>query len=119
MINVAYKIVEKQPDGSYKFLFYNRRKTFGFGNVLIAEKKWGYDGYNTDGSKKLYMTGIHVIETLELCLKYLKRFKRTDNKAIVFCEVEAVRRKPRSRYGVMLADSAVVLSEVFIPYEQK
>jgi len=114
MIDVAYKIVEKQSDGSYKFLFHDRKKSFRSGDMLVANKKSGYEDYNKDGSKKLYLTGIHAIETLELCRKYLKYFKRKDNKAIIFCDVFHTRKKPNSRKGVMLADTIIVRSEVSI-----
>jgi hypothetical protein len=115
MIDVAYKIVEKLPDGSYKFLFHDRKISFRLSDMLVAKNKMGYEAYNKDGSKKMYLTGIHVIETLELCLKYLKYFKRKDNKAIIFCDVMHVRKKPDGRAGVMLADTIILREEIFIP----
>jgi hypothetical protein len=108
---LVYKIVEKCKDGSFKFLFHDRKKTFTYDDVLIAEKKIGYEGYNKDGSKKLYLTGIHVVSYLNLCEKYLTYFKKKDNKIIVLCDASNIVRKPNSRQGVMLADQVKILCD--------
>ena len=59
----------------------------------------------------MYISGIHVIETLELCQNYLKRFKRQDNKIIVVCAATGCVPKPRGKKGVLLADEITILFE--------
>ena len=109
---VTYKIVEKTKDGNYKFLFHNRRTPIKFGNQIIAEKKMGYESYNKDGTKKEYLTGIYVIESEELCIKYMKKFKNKKNKTILVCEAEGCAPKPRGNPGVLLADKIIPLREL-------
>ena len=109
---ITYKIVEKVEDGLYKYLFHDRRRRIKDGDTLIAEKKMVYESYNKDGSKKLYMSGIHVIETEELCRKYLKRFKDTSTKTIIKCKAFDYVKKPKGNPGVLLADKVTVIEEV-------
>lgn len=108
---LAYKIVEVSTDNSFKFLFHDRKRSFTYRDVLVAEKKMGYEGYNKDGSKKLYLTGIHVVSTLDLCRKYLTYFKRKDNKKILVCNASGCVKKPNGREGVMLADQVEILCD--------
>jgi hypothetical protein len=109
---IAYKIVEKTEDGNYKFLFHNRKTPLEFGKELQAEKKMVYESYNRDGTKKLYMSGIHVVETPELCIKYLGRFKDSRNKTILVCEADGCVPKPKGNPGVLLADKIIPLREL-------
>jgi hypothetical protein len=109
---IAYKIVEKLENNEYKFLFHNRKSSFKKGDNLKAIKKIVYESYDKKTrKKKLYLSGIHVIETKELCLKYLKRFKNLSNKTIILCEIKNWRRKPKGNPGVLLADSIKVIGE--------
>lgn len=109
---IAYKIVESVGEGVYKYLFHNRRVILRDGTTLIAEKKMVYESYNKDGTKKLYLSGIHVIETEELCKKYLKRFKDTSNKTIIKCRAFGCTPKPNGNPGVLLADKVIILGEM-------
>lgn len=109
---ITYKIVEKVEEGTYKYLFHDRRKLLKNGDVLTAEKKMVYEAYNKDGTKKLYLSGIHVIETEELCRKYLRRFKDASNKCIVKCKAFDFRPKPKGNPGVLLADKVTIIEEV-------
>ncbi len=109
----AYKIVEKVSDGEYKFLFHGRRSSFQDGAVLTAEKKMVYEAYNKKtGNKIMYLSGIHVIETEELCRQYMKRFKDQSKKTIILCEATGCTKKPNGRPGVLLADQIEVLKEL-------
>lgn len=108
---IMYKIMEKCNTSGYKSLFHGRKPIYKDGDIIIAEKKMGYESYNKDGAKKLYLTGIHVVDTLELCKKYLKRFKRQDNKVIVQCSVWGIRKKPKGNPGVYLADKVKIIGE--------
>lgn len=109
---ITYKIVEKIGEGTYKYLFHERRNLLRDGDVLTADKKMVYESYNKDGSKKLYLSGIHVIETEKLCRKYLRRFKDASNKTIVRCKADDCRPKPKGNPGVLLADRVTILEEV-------
>jgi len=108
----TFKIVEKVEKGTYKYLFHSRKNLIKNGDTLVAEKKMVYESYDKNGNKKLYMSGIHVIETEELCRKYFKKFKDHSNKTIVVCEAENYVPKPRGNPGVLLADRITVIEEV-------
>jgi hypothetical protein len=108
---IAYKIVEKVENG-YKFLFHNRRNILKEGDVFIAEKKMVYESYDKLKNKKLYLSGIHVVQTEKLCRKYLKKFKRKDNKTIIACEAFDVSKKLNGNEGVLLADKIIILNEL-------
>jgi hypothetical protein len=109
---ITYKIVEKTKDGKYKFLFHRRKTPIEIGRPIIAEKKMGYESYNKDGTKREYLTGIHVIETEELCIKYLRRFKKQTDKTILICKAEGCSPKPRGNPGVLLADEIIPIKEL-------
>lgn len=109
---IAYKIVEKTEKGDYKFLFHGRKIPIKFGVKIPAEKKMVYESYNKDGTKKEYMSGIHVIETEELCIKYMNKFKNLRNKAIIICTAEGCVPKPRGNSGVLLADEITPIEEL-------
>jgi len=110
-----YKIVEKnKATGRYKFLFHDRTKDFKVGDELIATKKMVYEAYNKKTKEKiLYLSGIHVIETLDLCQKYLKRFKNKNNKTILKVQAFNFTKKPNGRPGVFLADKIEIIEEIF------
>ena len=108
---ITYKIVEKTDDG-YKFLFHNRKCPIRLGDRLIPDKKMVYESYDRNRKKRLYLSGIHVIESKELCQKYLKKFKRQDNKVILLCDPYGCVVKPKGNPGVLLADEVVPLFEV-------
>lgn len=111
---IVYKIVQKLDTNKYKYLFHERKKVFKCGDILIASKRMGYEAYK-NGEKNLYLTGIHVVETLEFCEKYLQRFKKKADKAILKVEIIGEHRvKPNARPGVLLADSIKILEEVKI-----
>lgn len=108
---IKYKIMERYKDG-YKFLFHERRYYFKDGDIVSAVKRLGYEGYKKDGSKKLYRTGIHVIETEELCRKYFQLFKNKENKVIIKCQTWDIRKKPNGRPGVYLADRIKIIGDI-------
>ncbi len=108
---ITYKIVEK-VEGGYRNLKHGRRRVFRDGDILVAEKKMVYEDYDRDGNKKLYLSGIHVIESAELCFSYLTRFKDQSNKTVVKCDARNCRKKPNRGKGVLLADLVRVLEEL-------
>lgn len=110
---IFYKIVEKVKDNTYKFLYHERRKTFKVGDTLNATKKMVYEAYNKKTKEKiLYASGIHVIESLDLCQKYLTYFKNKQNKTILLVEASNVTKKLNARKGVLLADQVTIISEL-------
>jgi hypothetical protein len=109
---ITYKIVEKIDNGKYKYLFHERRNLIRNGDTLIADKKMVYESYDKYGNKKLYLSGIHVIETEALCRKYLKRFKDISNKVIITCHANGCRKKPKGNPGVLLADAITIIDEI-------
>ena len=109
---IAYKIVERISDSEYKFLFHDRKKLLKAGTKITAEKKMVYESYDKKTKKKnLYLSGIHVIKTKELCETYLKRFKNIEDKATIEVNAKGCRKKPNGREGVLLADKIVVIGE--------
>lgn len=108
---ITYKIVEK-VEGGYKNLKHARRRIFHDGDVLIAEKRMVYEDYDDQGNKKLYLSGIHVIESEELCFSYLNRFKDQSNKTVIKCDAQNCRKKPNKGKGVLLADLVRVICEI-------
>lgn len=113
---LVYKIFEKIGDNQYKNLFHNRKTIFSIGDYSIADVKMVYEGYDKiTKEKKLYLSGIHVVSSYELCCKYLKRFKNIEDKVILECHVDdncEIRKKPNGREGVMLAKYIYLAREI-------
>ena len=109
---VGYKIFEK-VEGGYKNLFHGRKTTFKIGDEAIADKKMVYEAYDKKTKeKRMYMSGIHIVETEELCRKYLRRFKDKSNKIIVECFAYDLNKKPRGNEGVYLANKILLIKEL-------
>jgi len=89
-----------------------RKNILECGCTCIAVKKMVYESYLKNGDKKLYMSGIHVINDLDLCKKYLRRFKNQNNKIIVQCVAYNTQPKPDGREGVLLADEICLIKEI-------
>jgi len=71
------------------------------GKWLVAEHKVVSDG----SGGKLYNSGFHVLTDLVDCVKYLKRFKKLNTKAICRVRIDGIFRKPNSVEGVYLVDN--------------
>ena len=107
---LAYKIVEKEKNGDIKTLFHglNGSKIMPMNEWITADMKEVYDG--SDGTR--YISGFHVLFSLEKTKKYLSKFKtRLDKLAIVKCEVENLRPKEHSREDVWLAERIKFLED--------
>jgi hypothetical protein len=110
---ITYKIVEKVDTNKYKYLFHERKNMFTNGSILIAKKKMVYESYDKKtNKKKIYLSGIHVIQTEELCRKYLNRFKDKSNKTIIMCNATDWHKKPRGNPGVLLANKVKIIGEI-------
>ena len=103
-----YRIVDVDEYGNFKSLFHSVGKTRELpkGEWLIAKKKVVKDG--SDGLA--YLSGFHVLESLETMKKYAKRFKHKAHRRIISVVALGVTLKPRSKDKVYLADN------LFIPF---
>lgn len=103
-----YKIVEKKDDGIY-FLFH------GIGGTRkITPDKWIRANIKEgvrDGLGTRYTSGIHVLDSLEETLSYMKKFRKKD-RIIVVCHCRGLRRKAHSRHRVFLAREMKVIDLV-------
>lgn len=79
-----------------------------------AEEKMVRDGSN----QERYLSGFHVLPTVDDCLEYLKKFKSTEGKAIVECWVRGIWKKKRSPSPVYLASEINILRKVKETTEQ-
>jgi len=98
-----YKIVDFDIKGNIKTLFHGVN-----GSKIIPKQKWTQAILKpvTDGSAKtVYMSGWHVLKTMEECLEYLTRFKHVSNKAIIKCKIDGkIWPKSHSNADVYLAE---------------
>lgn len=104
---VYYKIVNVKDD-TLRFLFHgvDNSKTIEPNKWYVADKKMVIDG--TNGTQ--YLSGFHILETIEEAEKYLTNFSTTDNKRIVEVLAKDIRKKEHSRSEVFLADEILFLN---------
>lgn len=95
-----YKIVDLE-DGKPKTLFhgYNGERSIPFNKWIQAEVKTVSDG--SRGTP--YLSGFHILRTVDDCLKYLEKFQNMAPKAIVKCNARSIWPKRHSRDPVFLA----------------
>jgi hypothetical protein len=95
-----YKIVD-YDNNKIKTLFHGLN-----GSKIIPIKEWikADKKMVRDGAGSMYLSGWHVIPSVELCLEYLKRFTNIQNKAIVKCKCKKVSKKEKSKSQVYLAN---------------
>lgn len=103
---IWYKIVDLEKC-QIKTLFHglNGSRKLPYGKWLIAEKKIVSDGKSTK-----YLSGFHVIPSLNESVSYLKKFKNVKNKYIVPVHVHGLRKKEHSPYNVWLADEVYLIN---------
>ncbi len=99
-MKIYYKIVEIKNNDHY-FLFHgiNGSRKIPINTWINANIKQNA----SDGVGNRYTSGIHVIDGHDNALSYLKRFKRND-RIIVACYAEGLKRKEKSKHYVYLAD---------------
>ena len=108
-MKIMYKIVDWK-DNVPCTLFHgiNGSKKMPIDKWVAADKKMV-----TDGSRQnKYLSGFHVMPTVESCISYLEKFKNVVDKAIVSCEVKKIRPKPQASGPVFLADKIKVIRSV-------
>jgi hypothetical protein len=104
-----YKIVDIE-NGVVKTLFHsvNGSRKLPINEWLTATKKMVQDGKGTE-----YLSGFHVMQSLDESKKYIKRFKNIENKGIVLVEVESTWKKEHSPSNVWLAEKVKIKGIVF------
>lgn len=95
-----YKIVDV-VDGKVKTLFHGNQgsRVLPTGEWLLAELKMVKDGT----SKTSYLSGWHIIPTLEECLEYLEKFKNVGPKAVIRCKARKIWPKAHSPSNIYLS----------------
>ncbi len=108
---ITYKIMEKaDKPNCFKTLFHgiNGTRTVPIGKWLDATIKPVKDG----SGGTVYNSGIHVLDTYDDAVSYLKNFSDITNKEIVVCEARGIRLKRHSKHKVLLCDKIKILCSV-------
>lgn len=109
-LHLCFKIVEVDGD-NYKTLFHgvNGSRTLPCCKWIKAAKKEVTDG--DARTAKRYTSGFHVLKTKVDTTRYLKKFKRTDNKIVIRVIARGLRPKEHSKMSVFLADEIYLAEE--------
>jgi hypothetical protein len=112
-MRIWYKIVDIDEDGNIKTLYHgvNKSRILRIGQWLEAEKKMVRDG----SCQTRYESAFHVLPSYEECIKYLRKFKRLDQKRIVTCKAKKVRAKKHSKADVFLAEKILIEDNICEP----
>lgn len=104
-----FKIVDV-VNGDVKTLFHglNGNRTLPYNKWLTAEKKIVQDGKGT-----MYLSGFHIMQSLEDSIEYLKRFKNIQNKAVVWVSTQNEWKKEHSPSNVWLCEKIKIHQVVF------
>ena len=107
-----YKIVDV-VNGDVKTLFHGVQgsRTLPLDTWLTAEKKMVQDGKG-----KMYLSGFHIMQSLEDSIEYLKRFRNNKNKAVVLVSTEKEWKKEHSPSNVWLCEK-IKIHEVVYQYK--
>ena len=94
-------MVDMDKDGNFRSLFHSVGKTrlMPKGVWLKAKRKLVCEGSN--GTK--YLSGFHVLPTLEECKEYGKKFKLKEHRRIISVYCKNLRQKKHSKSNVKLA----------------
>ena len=111
---IVYKIVKKEK-GQLK----NIMRSFN-GSMKIDTNKWykaerviGRDGSSgVDGKSSWYITGIHCVEAHEDAVKYLKNFRRKDERVIYKCIARGAQWIKPTNEKVLLVDELKFIEEM-------
>jgi hypothetical protein len=102
---IWFKIVDVENE-KIKTLFHglNGSKTLPVDKWLTATKKMVTDGKGTS-----YLSGFHVMQSLEEANLYLKSFKNIKNKKIIKVYAKNVWKKEHSPSNVWLAENIKII----------
>lgn len=98
----VYRIVEIKNGQPYS-LFHGTRgsRLLPIGEWITAEFMPARDGGGQPKDK--YLSGFHVLLSLEDALRYLKRFRQPRNLIVIACDADGIRQKGTSK-GIWLAN---------------
>lgn len=108
-MKTMYKIVDWIEGPKTLFHGVGGSKLLEVGKWITAVKKMVSDG----SRQQPYLSGFHVMPTLQSCIDYLQKFRNTEHKAVITCEVKGVREKPQASGPVFLADKIKILDHVW------
>ena len=108
---IAYRICERKGD-KLLTLFHglNGSRVLPIGIWLIAILKLVRDG--SKKTAKEYLSGFHILKSLDECRDFAKKFRASRDLVIVSCEVKNLRKKEHSPYNVFLADEIKLIEVV-------
>jgi hypothetical protein len=100
---IAYRICERKGE-KLLTLFHglNGSRTLPIGEWVTAMVKPVTDG--PKNKAKEYLSGFHVLENLDECRHFTKKFRAPRDLVIVKCEIEGNRTKDHSPANIILAD---------------
>ena len=109
-----YKIVDI-VNGDVKTLFHglDGSRTLPMNKWLKAEKKMVQDGKGT-----MYLSGFHIMQSLEDSLEYIKRFRNIKNKGVVLVSTKKEWKKEHSPSNVWLCEE-IKIHEIVYQYSKK
>jgi hypothetical protein len=105
-----YRIVDIDKNMNFKSLFHsvlNGRRNMPNNTWIKSVKRVASEGSN--GTK--YISGFHVLPTLDECKDYAKKFKIKDRRRIISLHCRNLRPKKHSPSNVMLADEIFILQD--------
>jgi hypothetical protein len=112
-----YKIMDFSENSGVKTLFHAND-----GSKIIPLKKWVATSRHelvSDGSSSTkYMSGWHVLESLDEAKEYLKNFKNLHLKCIVKCYCTGLRPKEHSRSNVWLCQMIYLDEIVYLHFDE-
>jgi hypothetical protein len=105
---IAYRICERRGD-KLLTLFHpiNGSRIFPIGEWIKAEVKPVCDGSRK--TSKTYLSGFHVLEDINECRDFIKKFSVPRDLVLVECEYEGTRKKTHSKSNIILADKIKLL----------
>lgn len=103
----AFKIVEIDR-GKIKTLFHGIN-----GSRVLEPGKW-YQAVEkmVNDNATPYLSGFHVLPDFDECVDYMEKFKNKENKIIVECECQKLRKKEHSPANVFLARKIKIIGIV-------
>lgn len=109
-----YKIVDIEND-QIKTLFHGLggSRVLPINKWLTATKKMVSDGKGTTK----YLSGFHIMESLDDSINYLKKFKNIENKAVLLVSAKNIWKKEHSTSNVWLCEKMKIHSIAF-QYEE-
>jgi hypothetical protein len=106
----AYRVFRKDKHGMPATLFHGiaGSKSLSLDQLLVAENRM----VTNPGGGQLFLSGWHVVDTVEALEGYLKRFKHPDQ--LITCKVLVDRFRPKPGSKCLLADKMMIAKEDWV-----